>query len=303
MSTCTLRTANTKPSRCKQELGLIRRCILTPVEAKFTGLDDQSAVQTFDNWLEAGIHAANPEDRFYPLPMTNGVEDNTTDPAVFTDAMGRQHQIMDGVFAFTQKFERDVCLTKRLKAFNDQEMRIIKFDKENAEVIEDGNGDYFGEKCKIFVSHPKASTTSELGEPSILITMVDPNEHDYRAFLDYDSNLSELDGLENVIMNVVIATTNFVITFTEACSGKDITAELAALSAKKTAWKIDKSGTIADVVAAPVYDSATKTFTAVAATMYAEGHSLKLADPTILNGLGVSNKEQEDWFDLPNPGA
>ena len=180
-------------------------------------------------------------------------------------------------------------------------MRVIKFDKYNAELIEDGNGDYYGEKCKIFVSHPKASTVSELGEPSILITAVDPNEHDYRAFLDYDSNLSELDGLEDVVMNVVISTPNYVITFTDACSGKDITSEFAALSTQKTAWKIDNSGTIADIVAAPVYSSVTKTFTAVAATMYAEGHSLKLADPSILNGLSVSNKEQPEWFSLPNP--
>lgn len=302
MSTCTLRTANTKPSRCKQELGLIRRCILTPVEAKFTGLDESSAVQTFDAWIEAGIHAADPENRFYPLPMTNGVEDNTTDPSVFTDAMGIQYQIMDGVFAFTQKFHRDVCLTKKLKTFNDQEMRIIKYDRSLAEVIEDGNGDYMGEKCKIFVSHPKASTVSDLGEPAILITMIDPNEHDYRAFLEYDSNLSELDGLEDVVMNVSISSTDYVITFTDACSGKDITSEFAALSTKKTAWKIDDDGTIADIAAAPVYSSTTKTFTAVAATMYAEGKKLKLADPSILNGLGVSNKEQTEWFTLPNPG-
>lgn len=304
-NTCTITTANTAESRCKLELGAIRRNVLTPVSAVFTGFDSSNAVQTLDEWIMEGIHAASAEDRFYPMPLTTGVEDKSTDPKMWEDGLGRSHQVMEGVFGIQQKFERDHCLTKRIVEFNNQEFRVLKFDGAgNIEVIENGDGDYMGEKVKVFASHPKASTLTELGEPMISFISVDPNEHNSRVVTKTDLNFSQdLLGLEDITMHVSLVLTNYVITFTENCSGKDVTADFAAASAVDACWKIDKDGVIADVVASPVYSPSTKTFTAVAATVYAEGTKLKLADPSVLYAKDVTRKEQADWVTLTNPGA
>jgi len=304
-NTCTITTANTAESRCKLELGAIRRNVLTPVSAIFTGLDSLGAAQTLDEWILEGIHAASAEDRFYPMPLTTGIEDKSTDPKMWEDGLGRQHQLMEGVFGIQQKFERDHCLTKRIVEFNNQEFRVLKFDGAgNVEVIENGDGDYIGEKVKVFVSHPKASTFSELGEPMASFIAVDPNEHNSRVVTKTDLNFSQdLLGLEDVTMHVSLVSSNYIITFTENCSGKDVTADLAAASAVDACWKIDKAGVIADVVASPTYVAASKHFTAVAATVYAEGTKLKLADPSVLYANGISGKEQADWVTLTNPGS
>lgn len=298
MSTaCFIKTANTATSRCNNEIGFIRRIILTPINAKFTGLLGV-AEQTFEEWLDAGIHAALPENRFYPMPLTTNVEDGSTDPQEWSNPIGDSEVVSPGFFAFTQSYRRDACLSNRLKAFNQQEFRAIKLDATRAEMIEEANGDLKGELCTVYATSPKFSTPSELQEPRIIYKFKNPNEHDYRKVFIHDFDPITLEGLEEITMTMVIATTNLEIKFYEKCSGVDVTAELAALSESATAWLMDTEGVISTLAKGPEYNATTNKFTILLATI--TGGALKLADPSILHTAGVQNIEQPEWTDKPS---
>lgn len=297
MSTnCRIKTANTKKSRCNVEIGFIRRIILTPVSSKFTGLKGGTA-QTFEEWIYEGIHAALPENRFYPMPLTTNVEDNSTDPQEWSNPIGDSEVVSPGFFAFTQSYRRDACLSNRLVAFNQQEFRAIALDAKNAQMIEEANGDLKGELVTIYASSPKHSTPSELQEPRIIYKFKNPNEHDNRKVFGHDLDVNELEGLEEVEMTMATEEANIAIKFYDKCSGVDITAEFAALDKSTTAWLMDTAGVVSKLATGPVYNATGNKFTIAANTI--TGGSLKLADPAILYAAGVTNFEQPEWTDKP----
>lgn len=294
---CFVKTANTAASRCNNEIGFIRRVILTPTNAKFTGLLGGSE-QTFEEWLDAGIHAALPENRFYPMPLTTNVEDNSTDPQEWSNPIGDSEVVSPGFFAFTQSYRRDACLDNRLKAFNQQEFRAIKLDATRAEMIEEANGDLKGELCTVYATSPKFSTPSELQEPRIIYKFKNSNEHDYRKVFIHDLDPLTLEGLEEIKMTMVIAETNLEIKFYEKYSGVDVTADLAALSESATAWLMDTEGVISTLANGPEYNATTNKFIISLATI--TGDALKLADPSILYKAGVRRIEQPEWTNKPS---
>jgi len=286
---------NTGENRCKKELSLLRRVVLTPPSAIFTGLDELGAAQTFDEWLESGIHAALPANRFYPMPTIESVEDKSSDNVEATTGYGTSYVINEGSIAFTQTFLRDYCLSKKLLSFNGQEWRVIIFDNTNqAQVITTSAGQ-MGELATIWASQPRPNTESEFGFPKIQYSFVNPNEHKNREVIDTDLNYMDIKGLENVVMNIATVTTNLVITFLTECGNQDITSELALLSGETTAWLGDTAGVIAALTTAPTYASGKFTVTVASVTQ----DKISIADPSILYGLGVANKEQPDYTTVP----
>lgn len=290
---CKIRTANTAESRCRLDLGLYRVAVITPLNAKFTGLDAQGQPQTFVEWINEGIHAANPTtQRFYPMPEIRGVEDASKDEGVFTDDYGEDTTLFDGTFGFTQKFRPDACLNKRLFQFNNQQFRVIIFDNQNnAQVIRSSDGIH-GEQIRIFVTSPKANTASEISQPTIKFAATKADEHQRREVIPTDLNWGEIKGLEDVVMNVVTDGGNSVITFNVDCGGDDVTGELAVLSGEATAWlKQVGDATPVPLTPAPTYDAEKNVFEATGLTT---GNKIGIANPSVLYGLGVTNIECAD---------
>lgn len=281
---CKVKTNNTAESRCKLELGLYRRVILLPLGARFTGLDENNQDQTIEEWIEAGIHAALPENRFYPMPLFTDCEDNSEDNTEWTNGYGTTYVVREGAFAFTQSFERDVCLTRRLLDFNGQTFRALIVDNQNnIQGVQLADG-FTGEQCSVWVSQPKANSASEYAEPKIRYSFTNPNEHKLREIKVSDLAYGDMKGLEDVTF-VDNGDDTFQIV-TADCGNIDVTAELSALSGDTTAWLKDGNAP----ATAPTYSSGSFSIPATG--------DWSLADPTILYGLGVANKAMDDEVEL-----
>ncbi|MBO7713574.1 MAG: hypothetical protein J6S85_08385 [Methanobrevibacter sp.] len=281
---CKVKTNNTAESRCKLELGLYRRVILLPLGARFTGLDENNQDQTIEEWIEAGIHAAEPENRFYPMPLFTNCEDNSEDNTEWTNGYGTTYVVREGAFAFTQNFERDVCLTRRLLDFNGQTFRALIVDNQNnIQGVQLADG-FTGETCSVWVSQPKANSASEFSEPSIRYSFTNPDEHKKREIRQSDLAYGDIKGLEDVKF-VDNGNDTFQIV-TADCGNIDVTAELSALSGETTAWLKDG----ANPTTAPTYSAGSFSIPA--------SGDWSLADPSVLYGLGVANKAMDEETEL-----
>lgn len=280
---CKIKTNNTAQSRCKLELGLYRRVILLPLSARFTGVDKDNNEQSIEEWIEEGIHAASPDNRFYPMPLFTDCEDNSEDNTEWTNGYGTTYVVREGAFAFTQSFERDICLTRRLLAFNGQTFRALIIDNQNnIQGVQLSDG-FTGEQCSVWVSQPRANSASDFSEPKIRYSFTNPNEHKNREIKQSDLGYGDMNGLEEVTIAFTATQGQFTIE-TIDCGNIDITSEFAVLGTEPTAWLVD--GT--NPASAPTYDAATNTFTLSA------GQTIQLAQPAILYSLGIANKVMED---------
>ena len=294
---CRIRTNNTAPSRCSIDLGLYRKVLVIPKTAYYTELDAQGQPQTFAEWIDNGIHAAKPENRFYPMPNFENCEDNTEDRVVYTSGYGTTTPLRDGNFAFTQNFRPDSCLNKKLLAFNNQSFRVIIFDNENnAQVIRTAKG-ITGSLANIYISQPKANTATEISEPQIVYSFLDSNEQRLREVIPTDLTWGELKGLEDFQMNVIKDGANYIITFTVACSGDDVTGEIRQLSTVSNAW-LQQTGTAAPVpmTNVPTFDAVKGVFTV---TGLSAGTKIGLANPFVLFQNNVSNVDCPDMVVVP----
>lgn len=276
MSNCKIRTANTGASRCPVEMGRYAKAIIIPKSARFTG-------GSLDEWIEEGIHGGKASERFYPMPEMTNVEDGSTDNVEWTDGFGNVYTLAEGNYGFTQNFKGDVELNKKLQRFNTQEFRVLVIDNVgNCQGVQLHDG-FTGEICNVWVSQPKANTATELAQPTIRYMFLSPSEHKQRAIKGLDLDAGDFNGLEDVEMKVEFASPNFEITF--SISGIDVTSELQAISAEETAWLTDND---AQVSTAPTYSSGKFT---VASSVLEGKDILKLADPSVLYNLGITNKE------------
>ena len=278
---CKIRTNNTADSRCRLDLGLYRRIILTPMNAVFIGLDAHGEEQSFENWIMEGIHSSNPSSRFYPLPEVRGIEDSSKDEGIFTDPYGEDTPLFEGAFGFSQKFRPDACLNRRLFAFNNQQFRVIIVDNQNnAQMIRTSLG-LSGELMRVFVTSPKANTESEISLPTIKFAATQAEEHQKREVVSTELSWGELKGLEDFNIKIIKSEDRWLITFDVSCSGDDVTGELMAISGQKDAW-------VPELTEAPVYNAELNAFEVSNLTV---GSKIGLSNPSVLFSFGVSNVE------------
>ena len=287
MNTCEIKNANTGGGRCKFDWGQFQRVILTPIGAKFTGLDASNNPQTFDEWIMAGIQAAKPEDRFYPMPQFSDNEDNSEDPTEWTDGYGNKFTIRDGAMAFTQSYLPNYCQTNRISTFNDGiRRRAIIWDNRNKMWGTTNNGDFQGFEVQVWSLGTRPTGASELSEPKIKYSMVKTDEV-YKKFAhDTDLEVVDTEGLEDIEMVAVKSSSDVHITFRTMCGGQDVTAEMKNISGVAGCWLLDgvAFGT------APTFSAANGYFT-VAYTVVSGGTTIKIADPSVLAANSTPLKE------------
>jgi hypothetical protein len=231
------------------------------------------------------------------MPSFTNCEDNTEDRVVYTNPYGISTPLRDGNFAFTQSFERDSCLNKKLLAFNNQSFRVIIFDNENnAQVVRTAKG-ITGELANVYISQPKANSATDLSEPQISYSFLNPDEHRNREVIPTDLSWGEINGLEDFKINIIKSGSNYVITFEVSCSGDDVTSELVALSGVSDAWLTGKNGYIAPQSQAPTYDQAKGAF--IADNSIASYDKIGLANPFVLFENGVSNVDCPEMVEIP----
>lgn len=281
---CEIKTQNTKSSECQFDMGLTKRVVLTPSGAKYTGLDQAGAEQTFDEWLLKGIHAKLKKDRYFPMPLCSDVVEESTEAKSKENGFGRKYRIMPGSKGFAQNYGLDYCLTKRLDSFNDGLTRgIIILDGTRAWMTEKATGKA-GFQGDVFAEAAGIVTPGDVVEPKISYSIHKYNEFVNKTPVSTELDVEEIEGLEDVTMVVTIGATNTTIIFTAGCGGRDVTAEMAAITAKTACWLKDGVA----VTTAPTY--ANGVFT-IANTALTTGTKLSIADPSVLYANGVSFKE------------
>lgn len=283
---CKAKFSNTAKSRCQIDWMLLKKVVVLPLGTEFTGSD-------IDTWLQQGIHKDNPAQRFYPMPDFTGVEDNTSEGTSYTNGVGVTTHITNGLVALTQKFDPDICLQNRLiSGFNDNITRSFLFIDQNNRVwgVKTATG-LKGFTGRIYVTGSGITTPDNIAEPSISYSLTLASEMENRWFVECDVPAEEIDGLMDVELAVTTESTNLLIkVLASGCGNDDVTAEMQVIGGESSCWLVGDSNGYTAISTAPTWDSALGCFK-VASSAVATGKTLKLADPSVLYGKGVSGKE------------
>ena len=283
---CKAKFNNTGKSRCQLDWMLLKKVIVLPLGVEFTGTN-------IDSWLQEGIHKADPSQRFYPMPDITGIEDNSGEGTRYTNGLGVTTQITPGLAAFTQKFDPDVCLQDRLiDGFNDNITRSFLFIDQNNRIwgVKTANG-LKGFTGRLYVKGSGVTTPDTIAEPSISYSLTKADEMKNKWFAEGDVAAEEIDGLLDVKMSVVTDSSNLLIKFTvDGCGNDDVSAEMIPIGGQAPCWLVGDDNGYTAIGTAPSWDTTAKAFK-VAASAVASGKTLKLADPSVLYGKGVTNKE------------
>ena len=261
---CSLKFANTRNSRCKMDWSAVQKVVLIPIGARFTGLNPNSVVETFDEWLDRNIQLADPMYRFYPLPISSSLTDNSTEDTTWSDDAGNTYPMMDGKPALQQAYQHDYCLSKRLSAFNDNiSRRALLIDKSGFAWGARKTDGFTGFEVIVKSSNPGFDTFSERKQPTIsyMFQKVGEfnNEKDYETL---EMNIEECEGLENVYITIKENGLNYEVKIYAECGNEDITANYSTLLNNKKAWKTGSDlSHLADVQTDPTYSSVSNTFT------------------------------------------
>lgn len=284
---CSLKFANTRNSRCKMDWSAVQKVVLIPIGARFTGLDPNSRPETFDEWLDRNIQLADPMYRFYPLPISSSLTDNSTEDTTWSDDAGNTYPMMDGKPALQQAYQHDYCLSKRLSAFNDNiSRRALLIDKSGFAWGARKTDGFTGFEVIVKTSNPGFDTFSERKQPTIsyMFQKVGEfnNEKDYETL---EMNIEECEGLENVYITIKKIEANFYVKIFAECGNEDITANYSTLLTNASAWKtgVDLSH-LADVPNAPTYSSVDNAF-AFPLVDLPVNNLLIMSDPAVLAGL------------------
>ena len=261
---CSLQFANTRNSRCKMDWSAVQKVVLIPMGARFTGLDPNSVVETFDAWIDRNIQLADPMYRFYPLPISSSLTDNSTEDTTWSDDAGNTYPMMDGKPALQQAYQHDYCLSKRLSAFNDNiSRRALLIDKSGFVWGARKTDGFTGFEVIVKTSNPGFDTFSERKQPTIsyMFQKVGEfnNEKDYETL---EMNIEECEGLENVYITIKKnGTTHYDVKIFSECGNEDITANYSTLLTNLNAWKTGADLSHLAVVATnPTYSSVLNTF-------------------------------------------
>lgn len=283
---CKAKFNNTGKSRCQIDWMLLKKVIVMPLGTEFTGSD-------IDDWLQQGIHKADPSQRFYPMPDITGVDNNTGDGSSYTNGIGVTAYITPGLVAFTQRFDPDVCLQNRLiGGFNDNITRSFLFIDQNNRIwgVKTANG-MKGFTGRLYVRGSGITSPDNIAEPSISYSLTKAAEMESKWFVESDVAAEEIDGLLDVTMSVVTDSSNLLIKFSvDGCGNDDVTAEMQTIAGQANCWLVGDTNGYAAIDTAPTWDATAGAFK-VASNTVASGKTLKLADPSVLYGKGVTNKE------------
>ena len=281
---CSLQFANTRNSRCKMDWSAVQKVVLIPMGARFTGLDPNSVVETFDAWIDRNIQLADPMYRFYPLPISSSLTDNSTEDTTWSDDAGNTYPMMDGKPALQQAYQHDYCLSKRLSAFNDNiSRRALLIDKSGFAWGARKTDGFTGFEVIVKTSNPGFDTFSERKQPTIsyMFQKVGEfnNEKDYETL---EMNIEECEGLENVYITIMKDGATYEVKIFAECGNEDITANYSTLLNVKKAWKTGADlSHLADVANNPTYSSTTNTFSFPLADL-TTGQLFIMSDPAYL---------------------
>ena len=281
---CSLKFANTRNSRCKMDWSAVQKVVLIPIGARFTGLDPNSVVETFDEWLDRNIQLADPMYRFYPLPISSSLTDNSTEDTTWSDDAGNTYPMMDGKPALQQAYQHDYCLSKRLSAFNDNiSRRALLIDKSGFAWGARKTDGFTGFEVIVKTSNPGFDTFSERKQPTIsyMFQKVGEfnNEKDYETL---EMNIEECEGLENVYITIKKNATTFDVKIFAECGNEDITANYSTLLTTKKAWKTGSAlSNLADVATDPTYSSVDNCFSFLSADLTTNNLFI-MSDPAVL---------------------
>lgn len=284
---CSLKFANTRNSRCKMDWSAVQKVVLIPIGARFTGLDPDSHVETFDEWLDRNIQLADPMYRFYPLPISSSLTDNSTEDTTWSDDAGNTYPMMDGKPALQQAYQHDYCLSKRLSAFNDNiSRRALLIDKSGFAWGARKTDGFTGFEVIVKTSNPGFDTFSERKQPTIsyMFQKVGEfnNEKDYETL---EMNIEECEGLENVYIKIEKGSTTYEVKIFAECGNEDITANYSTLLTWPKAWKTGSDlSHLAFVANAPTYSSVLNVFSFPLADLTTDNLFI-MSDPAVLAGL------------------
>lgn len=300
--------ANTGAIKCDRRRGIPKKVIIGSKE--FNSADYASA-STFDAaFLACFLLATGDADKLYPFPEITGVSDKSEANKESTlGAFGPKITLIEGKPAYEFDVIAGVTLEKFMRKFNGQSVPVFIVDDANAVWgKKSANGNFLGTEALIHVSSHKFGDGSNGQTTKVSLSFVSAGDiYDSAAFIESGSSLSDMVGLLDITLaeyashasNVYklkgyIETSNPGVTL-NLYDQDGVPDALAAAGA----WTANTGATYATPLTITsvaknvgnkgwdiTFDSTQHTALAALAKI-----KVNLADPTTLDGLGVSGVE------------
>lgn len=295
---CANRAGNTGAPKCDPRRGIPVFPILgdreiTPAEA-----------DAFQAVYEAAVKAATgDDDKLYPFPLIQNVDDQTEAPTEGSLGLGFTEVLREGHVKYQFRVVIGQCLYKALRKFNGYTGHCFIYDNlKQLWGYEKANGNLSGYKvASFFVTGNGFGNGSDPVSATVTIVLESPEEfHDYAAFIPIDFNIGDIKGLQDAeLFEAAAHVTNvYKIGIKTACDETNLYDAYSALIASAAVWNLVRLDTGATVsITSVAVDATLKAWTVTADntayTALPAGTKLqfKLDDPADLDSADITGIE------------
>jgi hypothetical protein len=301
---CATNIMNTGVGTCFLDLSFTRGAIRVPEGKVFT----QTELTALRATLDAARLAPLKSNRIFPLHNFKTITDNSEDTIYQTLGDGTQIPVRDGNYRWTYQYiDGGMCLALALRSHNFQKSSWLFYD--NNDVLfgwrkDDGTGAYglSGIPVTFHANKPKFATAAEVAAYTVYFEMDPKYIADYLGFVKAGFSLSEITGLQNIVLRQTGASAAGVVKI-QALTGCDYANMYdlysTELASSPSLWIITNTltGNVITTTSVAV-DANAKAFTLTAASADPDYPAtsggfmnITLANPTLLDAADISGFE------------
>lgn len=300
-NSCVVDNGNTGVGDCWNDIGIPRGLLFVDRDEIFT----TATIAALKTQLEAGILAALPAERIYPVQNIVEPTDNTTDPNTQQFA-GDGSVIVAGENNYNLSFrwvDGGFCLLHSLRLSKGQTKAFFIIDSFGNLIGTDAGTTGNPEQIRGIIGYNYtnpfkfAISTSAVAVYQTMLSFEPSQVNENIAIVDFSNDgglayLSRLNGLFNVSITQAAAPSSTTVTVkakVSGCTNEDLYDSYADALAVVGAWKVtrvDNGGTI--TVSAVTKSASTHGWVLTLTSATGLTVNVSLADPTTLDGLDVT---------------
>jgi hypothetical protein len=221
--TCATSYANTGKPDCTVELKDTRKLIVVPTYGSAGTLNKIATGNILNaSYFTGKYNAADPLDRWYPLPLLEYVEDTKAEINYETPPSGTTYPISEGIRSFKASFMfGDTIFLTKLNAFNCNDISVFEIDSDSNIIGKTDETDFYPRKVssKTFATMlMRAKAKTEKEKINIMFDFdITEDDEDIRVITSTEAGADLLlaEGLldTNIAISAVLAT-SFTATMT-----------------------------------------------------------------------------------------
>lgn len=295
LSKCGTKVANTGELACDFSKGVLKKVFI--FNGNIAEADHADAATLFTKLVENSKLSKSATNKIFPLPEVQDIADNSEANTEGTLGLGFKAILREGKPVLVAKVFAGSDLYKRLRTFNNQNIRVLEFDSNNVIWGTKKGTNFVGYQAQMFFSGGKVATGTEVREKIVDVTISflsisEYMDNSYGMDLSgfniedvvplLDANLTYISNASNVYkIGVNVPTADLAGAYNLY---DDFGAALAALDASFSSGSGTGFGTnlpITSIVVDAILKCLTITFDSTAHTALANGAKFRLNPPTV----------------------